>query len=209
MIFLTGDTRSHELVARLRLNGWGRIWVDQKPTPYEGEPWGIDSGAFRDWSMGGTTDWGLYAERCHRAAEIGGCYLAVLPDLVARGEWSLDFSLEAPEMFGLPRDLPWYLAVQDGMVRGERALADNDWIKGVFLGGTLRYKGSAPWWAGAAKEAGKLAHYGRCGVPKRVSFAKRLGYDSCDSAFPLWNKKRIGEIELALKGELPQMEMQL
>tara|TARA_R110000751_G_scaffold237692_1_gene338634 strand:- start:84 stop:464 length:381 start_codon:yes stop_codon:yes gene_type:complete len=125
------------------------------------------------------------------------------------GERSLEFSLEAMDLFNLPKNLPWYLAVQDGVAKAEKALEANPWITGVFLGGTLNYKGKAAWWRGVTKEQGLKFHYGRCGVPRRVAHAARLGCDSCDSAFPLWEKGRMAEIEKAMTGELPQMEMEI
>ena len=197
------------MAKRIEANGWGRIWVSNRFDPYPGEPWGIDSGAYRDWTHGSTTDWGRYKARCERALDVGGLYMAVLPDLVAQGDRSLDFSLELPQAMNYPLDLPWYLALQDGMTSKAvtNAVEASPHIEGLFLGGTLRFKGMAEYWKGVADDLGRRFHYGRCGIPRRIVHALHIGCDSCDSAFPLWNFHRIDQVELALRNELAQIEL--
>ncbi|MDA0989080.1 MAG: hypothetical protein O2783_08200, partial [Chloroflexi bacterium] len=148
MIVLTGDSRSHAMVAALQGRGWGRMFVGAKPTPYPGEPWGLDNGAYADHLKGRRLDVPEFRIRAERATETGGCIMAVLPDIVGGGEESLDLSMA--EIDRLPA-LPWYLAVQDGMHlqplwgRVCEALKDER-IKGVFLGGTNRFKLTARTW---------------------------------------------------------------
>jgi hypothetical protein len=48
MIFITGDTRSRKMVALLQKHGMGRMVIDRAITPYPGEPWAFDNGAYRD-----------------------------------------------------------------------------------------------------------------------------------------------------------------
>ena len=188
MIILTGDTRSKKLIQKLREHGIGRMVVDKLPAPYPGEPWGFDNGAFRDWRNGREFDGDAYLRRLERAYAVGRPYIAVVPDLVAGGLRSLEFSLRWLER--LPADWPWYLAVQDGM-----KLADVEPVlgkfAGIFLGGTDRFKGTAYWWCQLAHKHGKLFHYARAGTPRKIQHAVEVGADSCDSAFPLWTMERL------------------
>ena len=55
MTIIVGDTRMITLVRELQERGWGRMWIDRKPTPYPNEPWGFDNGAYRDWIAGDST----------------------------------------------------------------------------------------------------------------------------------------------------------
>lgn len=46
MILLTGETRSKKLVADMKELGMGRVWTVRRPSPFEGEPWVLDNGAY-------------------------------------------------------------------------------------------------------------------------------------------------------------------
>src|SRR5579863_8652034 len=147
---LIGDTRSFKNIARLKELGWGRMFAGVKPTPYEGEPWGFDNGAFYNWQHGMPFDEQRFLYRTKIAAEIGKPFLAVVPDIVAAGCSSLLFSLNwvhrlttGTEGFDLGVALwPWYLAVQDGMtihdVKPYLGL-----FAGILLGGSDTFKTQA------------------------------------------------------------------
>lgn len=202
MLMLTGDTRSHKIVAMLREMGWGRIWIDQRPTPYPGEPWGFDNGAFKNWRNGTAFDEGVYLTRLEKAHAVGRPYLAIVPDLVARGKESLEFSLSwLPR---LPSDWPWYLAVQDGM-RIADVEAVTDRFAGLFLGGSNRFKSTAYYWCQLAHAHGKLFHYGRAGTKRKIWHAIEAGADSADSAFPLWEADRLDRFRRNFALPVPQM----
>jgi hypothetical protein len=51
-LVLLGETRSRRNIELLRSKGWGRMFVVNRPTPYEGEPLKADSldSAFPLWS---------------------------------------------------------------------------------------------------------------------------------------------------------------
>lgn len=191
MLMLTGDTRKKAFVERLKQEGWGRIWIDQKPTPYDGEPWGFDNGVYRDYLRGQAFNSDAYRKRLDKAYTIGRPYLAVAPDIMAGGDASLDYSLEWLDK--LPRDWPWYLAIQDDM-DPQKVLQVIDGFYGLFLGGSDAFKLEAPWWAALAHTKGKRFHYGRAGTPVKVRQAYLAGSDSADSAFPLWKTERMDEL---------------
>lgn len=183
MIFITGDTRSKELVKILQRYGIGRMIIDSPIKPYEGEPWAFDNGAFRDWKSGRKFNPDAFLRRLDRAYRIGIPYLAVAPDIVCGGERSLEFSLGWLER--LPAEWPWFLAVQDGMKIGdvEKVIHLFD---GIFLGGSDCFKWTAWHWCNLAHKHGRKFHFGRAGTARKISFARKIGADSCDSAFPLW-----------------------
>jgi len=202
VLVLTGDTRSRKIVAVLRELGWGRIWIDQIPTPYPGERWGFDNGAFRDWTNGRAFDETAFWHHLNRAYQVGNPHMAIVPDLVTQGEKSLDFSLSwLPR---LPVDWPWYLAVQDGMRISDVELLLPQFA-GLFLGGSSRFKGTAYYWCELAHKHGRLFHYGRAGIKRKVLHAIEVGADSADSAFPLWTVERLDELRRVFAMPLPHM----
>lgn len=190
MLVLVGETGDPRHLRVLRELGWGRMYVSRTPRPYPGEPWGFDNGAFRDWLAGREFDGDRFLRRVERAMKAGMPYLAVAPDLVAGGRRSLEFSLEwLPR---LPSDWPWYLAVQDGMsLRDVEAVVAP--FAGIFLGGTDRFKVTAPHWAALARRCGKRFHYARAGTLRKLMHARACGADSVDSALPIWKSERLLE----------------
>lgn len=64
---------------------------------------------------------------------------------------------------------------------------------GIFLGGTDRFKATAPFWAALAHRHGKKFHYGRAGTLRKMLHARQSGADSCDSAFPIWKAERLAQ----------------
>ncbi|WP_051276524.1 hypothetical protein [Desulfovirgula thermocuniculi] len=206
MVFLIGDTFDRRVVGVAASLGWGRMFLLKPPRPYPGEPWGFDNGAFRCYLRGEPFDRDGFLRRLERAYAAGRPYLAVAPDIVAGGLESLEFSLRWLEE--LPRDWPWYLAVQDGM-----GLADVEPVlhrfAGIFLGGTDAFKATAPHWAALARRHGKRFHYGRAGTPGKLLHAVHCGADSADSSFPLWSKDRLARFaawwNYALRGGQPAL----
>ncbi|ADI02582.1 hypothetical protein Slip_1827 [Syntrophothermus lipocalidus DSM 12680] len=199
MIFITGDTRNTKLITILRHYGWGRMVINKKIHPYPGEPWGFDNGAFRDWRSGKPFDEVAFMHRLDMAYSIGTPYMAVVPDIVAGGKRSLEFSLRWLER--LPRQWPWYLAVQDGI-----QLQDVEEVlplfSGILLGGTDRFKTTAWYWKQLAHKHRKKFHYARAGTPRKIELARQISADSVDSAFPLWSFHRFDSFIVAFHGSL-------
>ncbi len=175
-------------VQRLEALRWGRMWISRQPTPYDGEPWGVDNGAFRDYLRGVPFDAVRFLAQIERATRVGIPFLAVAPDIVAGGAASLAFSVEwLPR---LPADWPWYLAVQDGVTPADVAPVLGR-FSGLFLGGTREFKtATARTWCDMAHAAGRRFHYARVGTLDRLLHACGVGADSLDSAFPMWTDAR-------------------
>lgn len=188
MKILLGDTRKLSWLKRIKEYGWGRMFaVAAPPTPYSGESWGFDNGAFKAWQDGKEWDEALFLKRLDRAICKGPPYLAVVPDIVAEGVKSLEFSEQWRER--LPQEWPWFLAVQDGMeVDMVAPLVRN--YAGLFLGGTNRFKATAQKWCDLAHKKGGLFHYGRAGTIPKVLHARDVGADSLDSTAPLWTEEK-------------------
>jgi len=199
MIVLVGDTRSHKNVALLKKLGWGRVRVLNMTKPWEGEPWALDNGAFVAWRGGRPFDGDGFRRRVAKAVAMNPRpFLAVVPDIVAGGLASLALSLEW--LPTLPTELPWYLAVQDGM-----AVADVEphveKFAGLFLGGTTEFKKTASAWADLAHRHGRLFHFGRAASIPKIQAALAAGCDSLDSCFPLWTADRLSLFKRLVAGE--------
>ena len=184
------------MIELFKKHGWGRMFISKKPSPYPGEMWGFDNGAFICWQNNKPFDEVKYMKRLDVAYGIGKPYLAVVPDIVGEGEKSLRCSLKWIDR--LPT-WPWYLAVQDGMTTNmvENVLHRFD---GVFLGGTNKFKSTAYGWRTLAHKHGKKFHYGRAGTPRKIDHAIAVGSDSADSAFPLWTYDRLNELVSHING---------
>lgn len=204
MIFITGDTRSRKIIAELQKYGAGRMVIDRLIKPYKGEPWGFDNGAYRDYINGKKFDETAFMLRLEMAHALGKPYLAVVPDVVAGGEKSLEFSLCWLER--LPQGWPWYLAVQDEMKLEQVAKIIKPFT-GIFLGGTDKFKATAWHWRKLAHQHGKKFHYARAGTPRKLMHARKVGSDSCDSAFPLWSMERFTRLMSEWEGRMEQMDL--
>ena len=186
MQLYTGETRSRRALALLKKAGVGRLFSQGKPTPYSGELWIFDNGAYTAYVQQKPFPEDRFVARVdHCIAKGLDPTLAVLPDIVGDGERSLDFSLAWLEE--LPQQWPWYLAVQDGMHPAEvRDVLKDERIRGIFLGGTLAFKATAASWLGVARSRARGFHFARSASYERLMYAYNLGSDSADTTQPLW-----------------------
>ena len=155
-------------------------WTDPAPYPH----FAIDNGCFSAWKRGAIWDPAPFLKNLHRCQELGlRPDFAVLPDIVAGGEKSLKrsrgWSVILRELYP---DIPFYVAVQDGMNprdHGDEIISIAD---GIFVGGTTQWKlATMRDWARFAHEHGMNVHVGRIGTPDRMVLAHNLGIDSIDS----------------------------
>jgi hypothetical protein len=175
---------------------------------YEGEPWAFDNGAYGYHLNGQRLDETAFLKRL----DVATCrcpepMMAVLPDIVGRGEQSMRYS---ERWLRRLEDHPWktwYWVVQDRMCSQEVAAAlcgmpltsvihddvpgpVHPSIRGIFLGGSNTFKPTAGYWSLWAHHNGLRFHYGRASTPARIRAARRCGADSMDTAFPLWTRER-------------------
>jgi hypothetical protein len=145
-------------------------------------------------------DAGAYVRSLDR---VDGPDFAVVPDIVAGGMRSLDFSLGWVDR--LRGVAPLYLAVQDGMAAADVVPVARHFA-GLFVGGTLPWKiRTGGEWVTLAHRLGLPCHVGRVGTFRRVLWAKRIGADSIDSCLPLWSRANLATFRAALDD--PQMEI--
>jgi hypothetical protein len=201
-----GQTRGRRLIAELSEAGYGECVQRGEGSPRR-EPWFLDNGAFRDWKAGRPFDGDAYRATFDRLVGSSPPDFIVLPDIVAGGRASLEFSVS---WYAETRELalatwglvpPLYVAVQDGFSREdvEEAIAFGD---GVFVGGSVEWKLSAApgivarahaggaWYADGEDLAPVPVHIGRVGSGKRLTWARLIGADSADSCLPLWSKAK-------------------
>lgn len=191
MRIYVGSTGKLDFIRRLREKDVGRVMTpDSTFIPYPGEKWVCDNGAYSLWLKGKPFNDDRYLRYVERLLRHPVPQFAVVPDIVAEGLRSLEFSINW--LNRLPSSWDLYLALQDGM-----AVPDvEDCVElfdGLFVGGTLRFKGEVKIWVNLAERYGKKIHFGRCGIHSRLDFAARAGCDSADSSLPLWNKERMGQ----------------
>lgn len=205
MLVMVGSTRSRRLIARIRELGWGRVFCE-KPTPYPGEPWVLDNGAFAAWKSGKPiASWDRFIGHAHRVAHLRPVF-GVVPDVVAGGLRSL--ALSCLVRAELPREIPWYLAVQDGIEPHHVEEIDGaSNFAGIFLGGTTAYKGRAFEWSRWAHERGLRFHYARVSTPMFYRRAFDCGADSCDSSQPLWSREGWVKFERAVLDTAAQLRL--
>jgi hypothetical protein len=186
---MVGDTRSSANLVILQEKQWGRMVVEKRPKPFPFERWGFDNGAFPAFCAGLPFPEEAFLSRLEVARQANvDPWLAVVPDIVAGGMRSLEFS--TAWRVRLREPWPWYLAVQDGMTF--EAVEDVlHLFSGIFLGGTDRFKLTAYSWCQFAHRHHKRFHYGRAGTLRKLRHAYQIGADSLDSSFPLWSAERM------------------
>lgn len=181
-VVFVGEHRGRRFVRELRARGWGRMFADRAPTPADlEEPIGFDNGAFSAWSNGRPFPKDRFLRRVEQTVERDIVpRLAVLPDIVAAGRRSLDFSLRWQDSGRLPGAWPWFIAVQDGMAPDHLAGLEGRFA-GVFLGGSDDYKTTAATWCEWSHDRGLRFHYARCGTIRKLEASLRIGADSVDT----------------------------
>jgi hypothetical protein len=186
-VFL-GQTSSRRYLKVMRELGVGRIWSDGRPRPQANEEWIFDNGAFAAWRGGSSFPRKQFLKRLAGSPDTSNPYFAVLPDKVGAGVESLAFSLKwLGEVKAKRPHWCWYLAVQDGMeYDAVGSVLDAGGIGGLFLGGTTRFKATAPTWCDLAHLYGMGFHYGRAATMTRLQYARHIGAESADTTQPLW-----------------------
>lgn len=177
-----GNGNSHSIRKYCRTKGYGlMVSPGGCSTPQHFDHYAIDNGAFSAWINNRTWDGNAYLLFLSRLISIKQPDFLVVPDLVAKGQESLDFSLKWRDE--LPRiQTRHYLAVQDGMKPNiVRDVIKN--FEGIFVGGTIDWKlATGASWASFAHDRNLPCHVGRVGTWERIVWARSVGMDSIDSS---------------------------
>lgn len=171
----TGTRRNLEA---LRAHGWRLLLTPDNPTARRGLSHAIDNGAWGAFQKKTPFDAGRFERLVGQSGSDAD--FVVIPDIVAGGMASLDFSLSwLPRLTGMKRIL---LPVQDGMdAASVRAVLQDAPRMGLFLGGTTEWKLQTMYqWSDLARETGRYYHVGRVNTARRIRLAAEAGADSFD-----------------------------
>jgi len=199
MYFLAMEVGGQKFIDLIQSIGFGRMVITKRITPYPGERWAFDNGAFGFYRRGLSFDMALYLKRLNMAASIAETvepWFAVAPDIVAGGDTSLEFSNTWMNRQEADTFKHWYLAVQDGMQQREveRAITEYGYT-GLFLGGSNEFKlRRGGEWREVCDSYGLAYHYARCGTRAKIRHAVALNCDSVDSALPIWRTTRLNDL---------------
>lgn len=140
----------------------------------EGFPYALDNGAWTAFQQGTPFDEGAFLGLLDALGD--GADWIVLPDIVAGGLASLDYSLSWLDRVPGHR----LLAVQDGMTAADvRSLLGP--AVGLFVGGSTEWKLSTMrQWGALAREVGCYMHVGRVNTRRRIALCAEAGADSFD-----------------------------
>jgi len=191
----------------IRREGWGVVLVPElrkKFCPETFPLYFVDNGAYTCWRRGESFNSDLFLRTLEEVStyQIAPQFV-VIPDLVAKGLKSLEFSLNWLDRLkqGFP-NFNYALAVQDGMKLEDVEPYLNE-VAYLFVGGTLKWKiTTGKEWVELARRYGKKCHVGRVGTAKRVRWARKIGADSIDSALPLFSLAKWERFKKALRETL-------
>jgi len=177
-----GNTGSRKIIEKMKIERWGRVHLANAwRNPEIGIDWILDNGAYSCWINSKPFEGDKFLDSFDKI-EMSGLYpdFIVVPDIVAGGYDSLDFSLSWLNQ--IPGGYKCYLAVQNGM---EPNIIQEycSLFEGLFVGGTLDWKmKTAHQWANLAHDNNLKCHVGKVGTFKRLVWAKHIGADSIDSS---------------------------
>lgn len=178
LIGYASNTGTKRNLQALRDHRWGIMLTPDNPKPRQGLHYAIDNGAW----------WAYQQQKPFRekpfielVEEHGAdADFVVIPDIVAGGANSLDFSLSwLPRLEHLKKLL---LPVQDGMGATEVcALLRRESSLGIFLGGSTEWKlRTMPQWGAVAAALNRHYHIGRVNTKRRIRLCAEAGADSFD-----------------------------
>lgn len=177
-----GNVGANEVIEYMRKHNFRILYTSPDFRTPKINNYALDNGAYSDWKHNkdfkGEEFLNFLSKYKNR--DITKPDWVAVPDRVAEGNRSLDFSLKWKEK------IPDYfdrllLVVQDGM-SFENVEKHIDEFFGLFVGGTKRWKiDTSEDWIKLAHEYDKICHIGRISKYSEVMWAKRIGADSIDS----------------------------
>jgi hypothetical protein len=176
MIGYASRTGTRANLARLRDAGWRLIISPTETRKPNGFRYGLENGAWTAHCQNKPFDEARFLDAVER---LGRCAdWIVIPDIVAGGMASLDFSLRWHNR--LTGIAPLLLAVQDGMTPDDVGqLLGPD--LGIFVGGSTEFKlASLTAWGELAAARGCWLHVGRVNTMRRLYLCAAAGADSFD-----------------------------
>lgn len=170
----TGTRRN---LAAMRDAGWRLIVSATGCLRNEGMGYALDNGAWTAFQQGKSLDEKLFMTAVEKMGEKADWI--VLPDIVAGGLRSLDYSLAWMERLrGIPTRL--LIAVQNGMEVNDVRSFLNPAV-GIFVGGDTEWKEkTAVQWGSVARRRNCYLHVGRVNSARRIAICNAAGANSFD-----------------------------
>lgn len=178
MIGYASNTGTRRNLAALRAVGWKLLLTPQNQCRRDGFQFALDNGAWTAHQQGTAFDGGAFARLVEKYGSLAD--FVVVPDIVAGGMASLEFSLSwLPKLRGLRRIL---LPVQDGMEPPCVMDVLREWpTMGLFLGGSTEFKLRTIYqWGMLACATRRYYHVGRVNTARRIRLCAEAGADSFD-----------------------------
>lgn len=174
MIPYASRTGTRRNLNALRAAGWRLLVSAAGVWRTEGFPYALDNGAWTAFQQGTPFDEDAFRRLVDALGD--GADWIVLPDIVAGGMASLDYSVSWMDRVPGLR----LLAVQDGMtVADVRPLLGPS--IGIFVGGSTEWKLSTMRaWGALAREVGCYLHVGRVNTRRRIALCHEAGAHSFD-----------------------------
>lgn len=177
MIAYASRTGTKRNLALLRRDGWRLMVSATGVLRDEGFPHALDNGAWTAFQNGQPFDEVAFMVAYDKFGRTADFF--VLPDIVAGGMASLEFSMRWRERLGAPLCLP-LLAVQDGMLPEEIAPMVGPSL-GIFVGGSTEWKlATMEAWGRIAKARKAYLHIGRVNSVKRIALCISVNANSFD-----------------------------
>lgn len=177
MVSYASRTGTRRNLNAMRAAGWKLLVSAAGVLRTEGMPYALDNGAWSAFQQARPFDEDAFMRAVDQLGE--GADWIVLPDIVADGMRSLDYSLTWLERLrGLPTRL--LIAVQDGMeIDDVRPFLSP--AVGIFVGGTTEWKeATAGAWGSAARRRNCYLHVGRVNSVRRIRLCAAAGANSID-----------------------------
>jgi hypothetical protein len=187
----TGTQRN---LATLREAGWRLIVSATGVLRNEGMPYALDNGAWTAFQQGQPFDERRFWVALEKMGE--GADWIVLPDIVAGGQKSLDYSLAwLHRLRGLPTKV--LIAVQDGVTPDDVRDYLNPMV-GIFVGGRTEWKeATMHQWGSLARRTCCYLHVGRVNSARRIRLCAAAGADSIDGTSASRFSKTVRRLDIA------------
>lgn len=171
-------TGTKATLAKMREMGWSMLVSASGAHRTEGfQSWALDNGAWSCYLQGKPFDENAFSRALEKVGE--GASWIVLPDVVGKGQESLDLSLKwLDRLSGFPERC--LIAVQDGMCPDDvRHLLGP--MTGLFIGGSTPWKlATLGAWSALARRRNCYLHVGRVNSLKRINACAQAGVNSFD-----------------------------
>lgn len=189
----TGTKRN---LAALREAGWRLLLSPQGVLRDEGFKYGLDNGAWTAYQQGHKLDESAFMRAVDKVGQKADW--VVVPDIVAGGQRSLDYSLAwLDRLRGLPTQL--LIAVQDGMSMDDVRSYLSPTV-GIFIGGTSEWKeASAMAWGALARRRNCYLHVGRVNSQRRIAICTAAGANSFDGTSATRYAESLRPLDLATR----------